>query len=82
MTSKEIKIMSDKKYWDEIYYSNLKESEKDSSLIVINVITPQQRRSYLRRVHPSTGCCTSENRRVHRQRPSVSGEPCSSAVRT
>ena len=29
MTSKEIKIMSDKKYWDEIYYSNLKESEKD-----------------------------------------------------
>ncbi len=21
--------MSDKKYWDEIYYSNLKESEKD-----------------------------------------------------
>ena len=26
MTSKEIKIMSDKKYWDEIYYSNLKES--------------------------------------------------------
>lgn len=29
MARKEIKIMSDKKYWNEIYYSNLKESEKD-----------------------------------------------------
>jgi len=29
MTSKEIKIMSDKKYWDETYYMNLKESEQD-----------------------------------------------------